>query len=87
MFSGFAGLGSLEQALMFLGRWSCVSFEKDEQMWTMMCQNLSKWASSVNKKQQGLQAKMAKEEKLQQLVAKHMKGEKELSQDEVLDSF
>lgn len=82
MFSGYAGLGSLEQALMHLGKWDCISFEKDERMFQYMCTNLTSFSKNMTHRMAGFQTKLEKEEKLQLLILKQQEGEA-LSEDEV----
>ena len=67
---------------MFMGRWSCVSFEKDERMFEYLCQNLTSWAMTCTKKINGLQSKVEKEEKLQMLIMALQEGS-EVTEDEV----
>lgn len=84
IFSGFSGLGSLEQALMMLGRWTCVSFEKDERMFKAQCKILAGWQKICQSKINTLGRRLDAEMKLQELIIVHQQDPNQLKEEEVL---
>lgn len=67
VFSGFSGTGSLEQAMMFLGKWNVISFERDQRMWKHQCEILTNWSTICDKKVSSAQSKVEREQRVRKL--------------------
>lgn len=87
IFSGFDGLGTVVMAAMSLENYNVFAFEKDERIWRAACDEVTKFATNLDKKQAKIHRSLKQSADIQKLVVKSIKNPKSISEEEVHGSL